>query len=199
MPTYLLKPFRLVIFRNQLFPLCYRCRPSRRWMALMVINEFQLPAFPELTRRIGVKFRPSAPLAPQGAHGDTTPPYALQAQFPNLHLEPFFIGLSPEGLEHLDGERWRPPVCVIASNHSPTGRRRRRAPAGHSLMAASRDRLCRVRCGSALHKSCRRSPQQQPAISGACAAGNRRIFWLGRGRWQRYRLCRSRAGVDARP
>ena len=69
----------------------------------MVKNEFQLPAFPESRLRIGVKFRPSAPLSPQGAHGDSTAPWqALRARFPNLHLEPFFIGLSPEGLEQLE-------------------------------------------------------------------------------------------------
>jgi hypothetical protein len=66
----------------------------------MVANTFQLPGFPELTRRIGIKFKPSAPLAPEGAHADLAAPWqALQARFPNLRLEPFFIGLSPEGIE----------------------------------------------------------------------------------------------------
>jgi hypothetical protein len=69
----------------------------------MVKNEFQLPSFPELRPRIGVKFRPSAPFSPQGAHGDPTAPWqTLGARFPDLQLEPFFIGLSPEGLEYLE-------------------------------------------------------------------------------------------------
>ena len=61
----------------------------------MVKNEFRLPAFPELRPRIGVKFRPSATLGPQGAHGDPSLPWqALRARFP-IFIWNLFHRLEP--------------------------------------------------------------------------------------------------------